>query len=247
MALLFPEKQLWLNWQRLEPLYYGAGQTLTAAGIPWRVLRAGEAAAPSTLQSSNWSAGGPPAIRALLCFGDDGPAPALLRALPDDVRIVRVPHLPHWSPGTHSAFAKNSALRAVATASTRALLRLYSEVRPARQLMDAAGLPKIMTQAPFYYLPSEAARQTLLATLPDDLLPRAIAREPALIETWRRGDEWQIHLVNYAAGPQQIEVRLPRALSGVALSPDGADGETVSGDRLDVRVETYKVVLMSEA
>lgn len=247
VALLFPEEQLWLDWQRLAALYYGAGQTLTAAGIPWRVVRAGEADEPSALQRADRGANATPATRALLCFGEDGPSPALLRALPDDVRIVRVPHLPHWTPGAHSAFARSGALRFAATAATRGLLKLYSEVRPARQLMDAAGLPRIMTQAPFYYLPSDAARQTLLAALPDNLLPRASAREPVLIETWRRGDEWQIHLTNYAAGPQQVEVRLPCALSGVALSPDGTDGETVSGNRFEVRVETYKVVLLHKA
>ena len=42
IGLLYPGESLWLDWHRLAPLFYGAGQALTLAGIPWRVVRSSE-------------------------------------------------------------------------------------------------------------------------------------------------------------------------------------------------------------
>ena len=42
IGLLHPEEDLWRHWTELAAVYHGAGQTLTLAGLPWRVIREGE-------------------------------------------------------------------------------------------------------------------------------------------------------------------------------------------------------------
>jgi hypothetical protein len=60
-ALLYPGDRLWQDWDRLAPLFFGAGQALLAAGIPWRVVTRSEEL--------------PSDLRTLLVFEDGFDAP----------------------------------------------------------------------------------------------------------------------------------------------------------------------------
>ena len=125
------------------------------------------------------------------------------------------------------------------------LLRTYSQSRLARQLMDRAGLPRLITQSPLYRMPDEAARRTLIDALPGDLSPRLRAPEPALIEAWEVDGQVQLHLVNYAGRPQRVRVTLSAPTAGHVLSPDGP-GMAFEGHRLNLALDVYAVVELHE-
>ncbi|MBE0699057.1 MAG: hypothetical protein IH586_19230, partial [Anaerolineaceae bacterium] len=76
VGLLFPGERLWLDWMRLARLYQGAGQVLTWAGIPWRVVKTADL----------WGAAGD-GLRVLLTFGDGLPE----ANIPSGLTVVDVP------------------------------------------------------------------------------------------------------------------------------------------------------------
>jgi hypothetical protein len=224
VGLLFPGEALWLDWHRLASSYFGAGQALTAEGIPWRVVRPGDPL---------------DGLRVLLVFTDEGlpTAPGL--------PVVVVPELDGWHPPRPSAVGRNRLLRAVVTSGVGAALKAYSDLKLVRWAMDAAGLQKLVTQTPLYHVPPPEARRALLAALPAGLYPRLASPEPALIEVWRTQNGRQIHLVNYAASPQTIEVSVGSPIAGRAISPGVEERVAVEGDQLRIPVDVYTILLLA--
>jgi len=232
VGLLHPGEALWLNWHQVAPMYFGAGQALTVAGIPWRVIRPGDPA---------------DGLEAVLVFDEAGLAACQQDAGgPLQTQVVLMPALEGWEGPSPSPLDGHPVLRGLVAAGARILFSAYSQNRLARQVMDAAGLPRVFTQSPLYYVPPEGAREALLNALPEDLYPRLSAPEPALIEVWRRGDTLQVHLVNYAAGPQEVQVRFRSPVAARVVSPDGTgDEERHEGARLDIPLDVYKVLLVT--
>jgi hypothetical protein len=230
VGLLYPGETLWLDWHRVAPLYFGAGQALTVEGIPWRVIQPGD-----SLKN----------VRAILAFDKDTSASILPVT---GVRVVLVPELEFWSPAPPSSIGENALLRKVATYGVRAGLRAYSDSKLARQVVDRAGLPKIIMQSPLYYVPERRARKALLDALPSDISPQLKAASPALIEVWRAQETRQVHLVNYAQHPQRVQIQFQSAIRGRVLSPDNTDAaqaETYEGALIDVPLDVYKILLVS--
>jgi len=228
VALLFPGEPLWLRWQELAPVYFGAGQVLTHGGIPWRVVRPGD-----PLEG----------VQALLAF-EDLDTVGWEQTTPPTILVSR---LPGWSLRRPGAVARNNLLRGVVGFVARAGFKAYSDLRLARHLLDRLGMPKVVTQSPLYSVPGESARNTLLGALPKPIFPRVRSEKPVLIEIWRAGDRQQVHLVNYDSAPQAVQVDFGSPVAAQTLSPDGAEGSEYRGDRLELLLDVYQILLLNVA
>jgi hypothetical protein len=143
-------------------------------------------------------------------------------------------------------------LRQIVTGGAQALLNAYHESKLARRVMDHLGLPRLITQSPFFYLPSAAIQKSLLAALPV-VYPCVLAPSPVLIEMWQGERGRQIHLVNYAATGQNVQVQLgPAVLSAAALnaeysgsvvSPDDEQAGAFVGNQVALTLDVYKILL----
>ncbi len=258
VALLYPGEALWLDWHRLAPLYFGAGQALTAEGIPWRVIRPGDSL---------------DGVRVVLVFDEQGQALTaeglLWRVVrrdsvrdgmqvflaleegqtlpPAEVPVVFVPELAGWQPGQQAAIGQHALLRSAANALAHFGLKAYGGLKPVRWAMDSLGMAKLVTQTPLYYLPQAEARKALLDALPPNLYPRLESELPALIEVWQDGDTLQVHLANYAQVPQTVRVLLEAPLSGQSITPDGEEEARREGTELGVSLDIYKILLLTDA
>jgi hypothetical protein len=229
VGLLYPGERLWLDWHRVAPLYFGAGQALTVEGIPWRVIQPGDSLAH---------------VQAILAFDED--TLAFILPVPG-VEAILVPEIASWSPAPPSSVGKSALLRKVVTYGVKAGLRAYSDSKLARGVMDRAGLPKIITQSPLYFVPERRAREALLDALPSSISPRLKAESPALIEVWEAQETLQIHVVNYAGHRQHVQIQFQSPVRGRVLSPDNEDTaqpEIYEGALVDVPLNVYKVLLI---
>jgi hypothetical protein len=229
VALCYPGDALWQDWDRLAPLYFGVGQTLLAAGVPWRVVTPDRDLA---------------GLDVLFWFGGIAPGDAR----PPGPRVVSVPDVPGWRPSSPSLLARHRSLRSVVSRVVGWLFQSYFRWRWSRQLVDRLGLVHFFWQTPFFRLPPAQAREALLAALGERPYPRVRADAPLLVELWRRGEEWQLHLVNYAAVPQQVTVEFNHPVRGLIVSPDesgegaGRAGGEFQGTSLEVAVDVYTVL-----
>ena len=257
IGLLYPGDALWQDWDRLAPLYFGAGQTLLAAGIPWRVV---------ALESDTTSDQAPPGSEVSHGSGEVGEAPGSGRlgsdllgldlllhfggVPPEDVtppglRAISVPGLQGWAPPPPAFLARHRPIRTAASNVVNWLFQSYFRWRWSRQLVDRLGLVHFFWQTPFFRLPPLPAREALLAALGEKPYPRVTSGAPVLAELWQRGEEWQLHLVNYAAEPQPVTVEFDRPVHGTALSPDGREDRFTSdfrGASWESRLDVYTVL-----
>jgi hypothetical protein len=222
VALEHPGDRLWQQWDRLAPLYFGAGQALTAAGVPWRVVGAGD-----ELQG----------VEVLL---------KLDAALPDagvhPVRCVEVPALEGWQPAAPSFLARSDRARAAAGRVLGSMFQGYFRWRWARRLVDGLGLVHFFWQTPYFRLPGRQARTALLAAIGATSGPRVDAVEPVLVELWRRNERHQLHVVNYGGAVQKVTIEFGGPVVGRILSPDAGSEDTFEGARLDLVVDVYAVL-----
>jgi hypothetical protein len=230
VALLYPGDVLWQDWDRLAGPYFAAGQALLAAGIPWHVV----------VGTDNLSE-----IDILLCI-DQPPAG---EALPAAVKTVAVLDLPGWEPAAPSFLAKHAGARSVIGGAVGWLFQAYMRWRGVRRLGDGLGLPQLIIQSPHFVVPSPAAQQALLAAVGEIPYPRVESEIPVLIEVWRRGEQWQLHLVNYGPEPQAVTVDFGQAVSGRLLSPErpartdkAAAGSQFDGTELILTLDVYVVL-----
>jgi hypothetical protein len=121
------------------------------------------------------------------------------------------------------------------------LFRAYFHSRLARRVLDGIGLSHFFLQSPFFKLPSAAQSRELLSAIGDGSRPRVRSDAPVLIEHWGRGNEEQIHLVNYAKLPQEIQVEIDRPVRGRVISPD-MESFTFEGEKLIILLDVYAVV-----
>ena len=225
VGLLYPGEALWRSGARLARLYFGAGQALTAAGIPWRVVLPEAAAQTGGLQ-------------ALLTFGQEPPH------LPGSPVVTDVLSLPGWALGRPSLAARSPRLRAALAWAAGGLLRAYHDSRPARRVMDALGMVRLVTRTPLFTLPPPEMRAALLEALPQGLAPRLHCPRPALIEAWRRSGQVQVHLVNYAQQPQRVQVSFDRPVRGTIHTPPGGAEAEFSGAEVELELDVYKILVL---
>jgi len=197
VVLLYPGDALWIEWPRMAPLYFGAAQTLLAAGIPWRVVRSPEEAAKAAVLVS---------------------LEPLSPAMGFPGRRVVLQELRGWRSGIRAGAALPLSVAALWEGFALRLYRSYFRSRWTRRWIDRLGLVHFFLQSPYFRLPSASARETLIGTI-GPVFPRVAAAHPVLIEVWRRGAEEQIHLVNYAETPQEVTIYFEAPRRGVRLSP----------------------------
>jgi hypothetical protein len=222
VGLLYPDEGLWQSWHQVAPRYFGIGQALLAAGVPWRVVTA----------EDDWSG-----LDVLYCL-DRAP---VREPIPSGLRIVSVSDLAGWEPPPPSFLARHKIARSAASWVAGRLFQTYFRSRLARRLVDGLGLVHFFWQTPLFRLPPAPTRQALVAELGKRPHPRVTAEAPVLVELWRQGDKLQLHLVNYASEPQPVKVDLGQSISGRAVSPDNPTVE-FTHRTLDVLLDVYTVI-----
>jgi hypothetical protein len=227
VGLCHPGERLWLEWGQLAPLYFGAGQVLLAAGIPWQVV-----SRPEQLD------GREVLLTVVPLPGDFD--------IPPGVRVIHVPGLAGWQPAGPSLLARHTMLRRGVAFGAGELYRAYFRYRWARSLFDRAGMVHFFLQSPYFRLPLDGARQTLLDALGGGPWPRLEAGAPVLVEWWAQRGTQQVHLVNYADPPQLVRLDFGRTVSGRVLSPD-CDETEVHGESLAFTLDVYAIVLLEAA
>lgn len=222
VGLLHPGDALWQRWDALALRYFGAGQTLLAAGIPWRVVLPGQTEG----------------IELLLTFGQAPPSDYTGRAL-------EVFALPGWAAPAPGFLARAPWARQLATGVVEQLYRAYFRSRLMRRIGDRLGLVHFFLQSPYFRLPPEATQQTLLAALGELPAPGIRVNAPVLAEVWRRGEEEQLHLVNYTGEEQQVDITFDRPVHGRVLRLAGPGAE-FTGLEVTVPVSRYTVLVYGE-
>lgn len=222
VGLLFPGDDLWVAWDQAAPPYFGTGQTLLAAGIPWRVVTCDD---------------GFSALDVLFCFGEKPPVSG-------ELRVIDVLDLPGWTPAPSSFLARNKAAHSLVSGVVEWLFRAYFQWRWARSLGDNLGLAHLFLQSPYFRLPPKPAQKVLLAALGERPYPRVESEVPVLVELWKQGETWQLHLVNYAQQPQPVVVSFVQPVSGRVLSPDGEGGQ-FHGTHFGWTLDVYAVIQYS--
>lgn len=219
IGLLHPGEKMFWQWDQLSPLFFGAGQTLLAAGIPWRVVTPNE----------NFTG-----LDVLLTF--DEPLST------SDVKNVHVPDLAGWIPQPISFWNCHPGADALASKAVSRLYRAYFENRIFRTVGDKFGITRLYMASPLFKLPKFEDCQTLLAALPKHPFPVAKTDTPVLVEFWHRGDEYQLHLVNYALEPARVLVNFGKPSSGKVLSPDQEEVD-FEGAQLEIIVDIYNILV----
>lgn len=224
VGLLFPGEQLWLDWHRLAPVYFGAAQALLNAGIPWRVVYAQDEFAELDFLYTFETA----ALEEI--------------TIPAGIHAVRVPGLPGWSLGSTSILERTPTLRDVVSHTAHRLMNAYFNNKNARRTIERLRLHKLITQSPLFNVPSIQKQQDLLRTLPQEITPRVFTDEPVLIDVWQRDNEMQVHLVNYAPSPQTVQVRFGTHRTGVMVSPDTEAPNQFSGYEIQIPLDIYTIL-----
>lgn len=222
IGLLHPGEILWQNWSRLAPGYFGAGQILISAGIPWRVV-----SAPDELTG----------LWALLTFG---PLPDNFIP-PPDLRTINLHDLPGWELPQRSFLSRQIKLRRVLTFLVGEIYRSYFRHRWARWLLDRIGMVHFFLQSPYFRLPPQAAQRTLLDALGQGPWPRLEREAPVLIECWGQEGAQQIHLVNYDSQPQQVTVHFGQEIAGQICSPD-SPGFSFKAEQVSFFLDIYSII-----
>jgi len=228
VGLLHPEEDLWRHWMEMASIYYGASQALTHAGIPWRVVREGDAM---------------DGLSVLLTFG---PYDRRYKMPQGSIPQIHVPALPDWAWRKLNAVAKGGLWHDLVEGLGLFLLRAYHGNKLSRQIMDKMNMAKLVTQTTLFNLPKQDAMDALLERLPTGIYPRVEAEQPVLIETWQRGDERQVHLMNYAESPQTIRVHFTKSVRAEVVSPDSDETLSLQGKVLTVAVDIYSILFVDD-
>ena len=228
VGLLHPEEDLWRHWMEMASVYYGASQTLTHAGIPWRVVREGDAM---------------DGLSVLLTFG---PYDRRYKIPGESISQIHVPALPDWAWRKLNAVAEGGLWHDLVEGLGLFLLRAYHGNKLSRQIMDKMNMAKLVTQTTLFNLPKQDAMDALLERLPTGIYPRVEAKQPVLIETWQRGDERQIHLLNYAEMPQNVKVHFGAPFKVELVSPDLGEPRSLQGKTLSIPVDIYSILLVKD-
>ena len=226
VGLLHPGDDLWRFWMELTSVYHGAGQTLTRAGIPWRVVRSLENAKE---------------VSVLLTFS---PNKSLSSDLCPGVTCIHVPSLPGWAWKKQSLAAKGGFFHNLVESVALALLRAYHGSKPARWVMDQLNMAKLVTQTSLFNLPERDAMMSLLNALPDSINPRVEAQRPVLIETWQKLEQVQVHLVNYGPLKQEVQLMFNKPVRAKVISPDADRLMELEGRNLRFKVDIYSILLI---
>lgn len=202
VGLLHPGDSLWQRWDRVAPLYFGAGQALLVQNVPWRVIT-----------SVN-------DLHGLTALLHSAPLPQDL-VIPVSVRAVSLAALPGWERPASSFLARHHLIRRLYAHVVEEVFRAYFRYKWARRLIDRVGLTQkhFIPRDTVFAVPSTTKQTALLAAIGPLPGPRVLSPEPLLVEHWQQGNQRQIQLVNYAEAPQRFTVTFERAVKGNWLEP----------------------------
>ncbi len=226
LGLWHPGDDLWRYWMELASVYHGVGQMLTRAGIPWRVVRQ-----PDDTEG----------VSVLLTFS---PSTHISADFYPGITRIHVPDLPGWAWRKQSLAAKGGFFHDLVESAGLALLHAYHGSKPARWVMDQLNMAKLVTQTNLFNLPKRDAALSLLQALPDGIYPRVEAQQPVLIETWQKGEQIQVHLVNYAAQKQEVQLIFDDPVRAKVISPETGSPMELEGRNLRFPVDIYSILLI---
>jgi hypothetical protein len=226
IGILHPGDELVWRWTELASRYFGVAQTLTAAALPWRVVR-------TVAEGKD--------LAVLLDIGLAATEPS-----PPHPGRVTVASLPFWGDKKPPLLQRWPWGRRWTGGVLESLYRAYFERRWTRRLIDHMGLVHFFFQSPYFRLPPSPARAQLLEALGPIPGPRVHAEAPVLVELWRRRQDGQtaLHLVNYAATPQTVAVTLTQPGHVRLLSPDSSESHAGWTDSLVIPLDVYTVLLI---
>ena len=228
VGLLYPSR-LQRNWPRLARLFFGCGQTLLAAGIPWRVVMSGH-----SLQH----------LKTLLVFDL---ADLHNMEIPEGLKTIEVSFLTGWKNEIlDSPLRRSKPLRRFIAWTIGTLYHAYFASKTTRSVMDRLGVMRLFTGSPYYYLPKAEPRAALLGALPSDLFPRVQSEAPVLVESWEHKGQKQIRLVNYASQPQAIKIIFSETVSVRHLSPDQLFDTHLSGQEISLDLDIYSILIIEK-
>ena len=165
--------------------------------------------------------------------------------IPENIQVIHVPEIEGWSLKSPGSLSRSPILRAFVSRLLHGLKDAYFGSKLVRVVFDGLGMPKLITQSSVFYLPDQESQNALLAEIPEDIYPRVKAADPVLVEIWKRGDQRQIHLVNYAADVQQVTIFFGEDAQGRRISPDD-DGQDFSGSKITIDLNIYQVLLLDD-
>jgi len=254
IGLLYPGPALQQDWGRMAPRYFAAGQTLTAANLPWMVVteaeKAGELHYLLTFGQAAFS------TDSENCTGDFAKHPGIVSCSSHKtikvistqpspgtgIKVIDVLRLPGWGLQPPSFLRRKAWLSRLIAPPIIETYRAYFRFRWARRLLDRLGMVHFFLQSPYFILPPQEMQQSLLTALGVVFKPQVQGEAPLLVEHWRQGRQEQFHLVNYATHPQRLTVDFGRNTRGEILSPDGAQA-TFNGTQVNLVLDVYTVLL----
>ena len=105
-------------------------------------------------------------------------------------------------------------------------------------------MASLVIQTNMFTLPAGPVMETLLKALPGDLTPTVSAADPVLIETWQKGRETQVHLMNYANQPQKVTVHFSESVNARVISPDSDEIIELEGKNISLYLDIYSILLL---
>ena len=219
IGLLYPGENLFWQWDQLAPLYFGVGQTLLMAGIPWQVVTSKEDCAD---------------LDVLLTF--DEPCEVT------GVETLHIPDLPGWELLPYTFWERHPTLHMLVSRVVGKLYQAYFENRWFRAVGDMFGITSLYVTSPLFNLPKQERRKTLLDALPELPYPQVKSDRPILVELWKRGEERQLHLVNYATETVKISTNFSEFVRGYILSPN-KDVLKFHESLLEIELDLYQIII----
>jgi len=245
LAVYFPYATLPFNWRYAAPLTFAACQTLLMAGLPYRIVGPGGwGAGRSGCQTLIVPPGGDEELEQRLWeFAAAGGRIVALGEERPEARLV-------WArerPGA-TFLQRHPVLRAVVGRAAMAFYRAYFDHRAFRNLLDRTDVTRRILQGgseynPLFRVPLPEERAALLEALDGLSVPQVDAKEPVMIEWWRQGETDQLHLVNYAGAPQEVNVKLPWTVRSQVVSPDTEEVIALEGRSLKILLDVYAILL----
>lgn len=230
VALVDPGEELWKNWFQISPIFFGCMQTLTKAGIPWKVINGSSIDRETSI---------------LLTFTN-----LARQSISADLqsKIVHVPDLKYWKPKPESFLNRHRAFHSFFSNIVEGLIRNYHSKPFFRKLSDRFGMAKLITQTPLFFMPEEHKQKELIDAIPSAIFPKIESQEPVLIEVWHQKDShMQIHLVNYADHPQSISIHFGKKVNGELLFLGTEEKELIrNSDKVRLKIDIYAIILIAE-
>jgi hypothetical protein len=230
LALVDPGEELWKNWFHISPIFFGCMQTLTKAGIPWKVINGSSIGQETTN---------------ILTFTNQALQSLSVEHQP---KIVHIPDIKYWKPKSESFLNRHRVLHRLISTIVEGLIRTYHSKPFFRKLFDRFGMAKLITQTPLFFIPEVLRQKELIAAIPSAMFPKIESLEPVLIDIWRQKDSYtQIHLVNYADQPQSISVHFGKKVNGEIIFPGSEEKELIrNSDKVSLKVDIYAIILIAE-